>query len=256
MEFENMVSVVGLVGIAIFSQVYGSFLSVIKMEKDIKHIRKRIEYKKSINAELGNGGEGNRDQSTYEDDEEENTNYFMRIDKKTALMLPAVASVSLLLFYYLFNTMSFVVSLWVLVFISQAIAYATKPFVYKYIPVVKKMRIPVSNKKFFNTQILCCMGVDESDDSDLNLNAPVITSQSNGSAGAGSGNGGILASVNGKKGKGAHVFSVFIHLASFVVLLLYLFTGNTFLSNCKQTNKSYNYHIYSFNYINIHFITI
>ena len=80
MEFENMVSVVGLVGIAIFSQVYGSFLSVIKMEKDIKHIRKRIEYKKSINAELGNGGEGNRDQSTYEDDEEENTNYFMRID--------------------------------------------------------------------------------------------------------------------------------------------------------------------------------
>lgn len=235
MEYENLISVIGLVGIAIFSQVYGSFLSVIRMEKDLKHIRKRIEHKQSLNIELGNSPDPN----TYEDDDEENNNYLMRIDKKTALLLPGIASVSLLLFYYLFNTMSFVVSLWVLVFISQAIAYATKPFVYKFIPVLKKMRVPVCNKKIFNTQILCCMGVDESDDSDLNLNGQVIGSQSNNnSACAGNnsnnGAGGIIgSSINGKKGKGVHVFSVFIHLASLVVLLLYLFSGNTFLSNCK-----------------------
>lgn len=207
MEIENLISVTGLVGIAIFSQIYGSALSVIRMETDLKRSRKRAELRKSQSTELGN--------ALQETDEDGDWSSLIGIDKRTAILLPAAASVSLLLFYYLFDTMSFVVSLWALVFVSQAIAFATKPFVYKYFPRLKKVRVPTCNRRVLNTQILCCMDVEE-EEIDVEL----------------SGSNGV---TNGqiKKSKGVHVFSVFIHLVSLAVLALYLCTGNIFLSNCK-----------------------
>ena len=232
MDLEDALSMGGLVSIAVFSQVYGSALSLIRMEKGIKHSRRNAERKRVESTELGSGENGddddnsnnnsnnnnNNNSNNNSDNDEEDSDDFMRIDRRTALLIPAIASVSLLLFYYYFNVMSFIVSLWVLVLVSQAIAFITKPVVFKYVPALKKMRVPSCNRSFFNTQILCCLGSDDDDNVDNSPNNALQVLPENTPA---------------KKGKNVHVFSVFIHLTSLVILVLYLMTGNVILSNCK-----------------------